>query len=170
MRYYLIGILALATSFQVFAQTSKVGTIDIDYILSKMPELANVKTGVETYGKELDTELGEKIAKYDSLVKGYTANQATYGNEIKKTKQKEIFELEDEMQQFRQNSVTLLQLKQNELMQPLYKKVGEALEVVAKEQGYSQVLTSNQTVAYLDPQFDLTLAVMKKLGLPTEEN
>ena len=77
----------MATSFQVFAQTSKVGTIDVDYILSKMPELASVKTGVEDYGKELDTELGEKIARYDSLIAGYQANEATYGDAIKKTKQ-----------------------------------------------------------------------------------
>ena len=170
MRYYLIGILALATSLQVFAQTSKVGTIDVDYILSKMPALESVKTGVESYGKELDTELGQKIAKYDSLIAGYQANEGTYGDAIKKTKQTEIIDLEGEMQQFRQNSVTLLQLRQNELMQPLYTKIGEALETVAKEQGFSQVLTSNNNIAYLDPQFDLTVAVMKKLGLPVEEN
>ena len=169
MRFYLIGIIAVATSFQMFAQTSKVGTIDVDYILSKMPDLETVKAGVEAYGKELDTELGQKIAKYDSLIAQYQKNETTYGDAIKKTKQDEIIELEGEMQQFRQNSVTLLQLKQNELMQPLYKKVGAALETVAQEQGYTQVLTSNATVAYLDPKFDVTVAVMQKLGLPTEE-
>lgn len=168
MRVYIIGFLALMTSFQVFAQT-KTGTIDVDFILSKMPDLEQVKVGVESYGKELDGELGEKLAKYDSLIKQYQTNEGTYGDAIKKTKQDEIIDLEGEMQQFRQNSVTLLQLRQNELMQPLYKKIGEALEVVAQEQGYSQVLTSNSTVAYLDPQYDLTIAVMKKLGLPTEE-
>ena len=169
MRFYLIGIIALATSFQMFAQTSKVGTIDVDYILSKMPDLTNVKSGVEAYGKELDTELGQKIAKYDSLIAKYQEMESTYGDAIKKTKQNEIIALEGEMQQFRQNSVTLIQLKQNELMQPLYQKVGVALEAVAQEQGYTQVLTSNATVAYLDPKFDLTIAIMQKLGLPTEE-
>ena len=157
------------SSATVFGQTSKVGTIDVDYVLSKLPELEQVRAGVEAYGKGLDDELSGKLAQYDSLIKGYQANEATYGEAIKKGKQDEIIALEGEMQQFRQNSVQLIQLKQNELMQPLYQKVGNALEVVAQAGGYSQVLTSNSTVAYLDPQFDLTIAVMKNLGLPTEE-
>ncbi len=169
MKYFYITLIALMTSVTVFGQTSKVGTIDVDYILSKMPEITTVRAGVETYGKGLDGELSGKLAKYDSLIKGYQANQATYGEAIKKGKQDEIIALETEMQQFRQNSVQLIQLKQQELMQPLYQKVGAALEVVAQEGGYSQVLTSNSTVAYLDPQFDLTILVMKKLGIPTEE-
>lgn len=169
MKYFYISLIALMSSVTLMGQTSKVGTIDVDYILSKLPELAQVRSGVEAYGKELDTELGGKLAKYDSLIQGYNANQATYGDAIKKTKQNEIIALEQEMEKFRQNSLQLIQLKRDELMQPLYKKVGEALEVVAQEGGYTQVLTSNNTVAYLDPQFDLTLAVMKKLGLPTEE-
>ena len=169
MKYFYISIIALMSSVAVFGQNSKVGTIDVDFILSKMPDLTTVRDGVETYGKGLDTELGEKLARYDSLIKGYQDNESTYGDAIKKGKQEEIISLEAEMQQFRQNSVQLIQLRQNELMQPLYQKVGEALELVAQEGGYSQVLTSNSTVAYLDPNFDLTIAVMKKLGLPTEE-
>lgn len=169
MKYFYISIIALMSTVTVFGQNSKVGTIDVDFILSKMPELNNVREGVETYGKSLDDELGLKLAKYDSLITGYQANETTYGDAIKKTKQEEIISLEGEMQQFRQNSVQLIQIKQNELMQPLYVKIGEALEVVAQEGGYTQVLTSNSSVAYLDPAFDLTLAVMQKLGIPTDE-
>jgi outer membrane protein len=170
MKKLLIVAFSLMISLGAMAQTaSKVGTIDVDYILSKMPELTQVQSGVQTYGKGLDAQLGEKLAVYDSLIKNYTKMENTYGDAIKRTKQTEIIDLEDEMAQFRDNSVSLLQIKQNELMGPLYTKIGKALELVAKEQGYTQVLAVNASIAYLDKNFDVTAAVMKKMGLSTEE-
>ena len=50
-------------------------------------------------------------------------------------------------------------------MQPLYQKVGQALDAVAREQNYTQVLTLNAGVAYFDPALDITDDVAKKLGV-----
>ena len=101
-------------------------------------------------------------------MKTYQDNEVSYTGPMKKLKQDEIIKKEQEIQGLQQNSTKLLQLKQNELMRPLYQKLGENLEVIAKEQGFSQVLTINNTIAYLDPNFDVTLTVMKKMGLATE--
>ena len=46
-----IKILFIFISVSSFAQ-SKVGTIDIDFILSKMPELPAIQKQIEDYGKE----------------------------------------------------------------------------------------------------------------------
>tara|TARA_R110000751_G_scaffold263955_1_gene363133 strand:+ start:316 stop:570 length:255 start_codon:yes stop_codon:yes gene_type:complete len=77
--------------------------------------------------------------------------------------------MEQDLQRFRQNSQGLIQIKQNELMQPLYQKVGQALNEVAQEQNYSQVLTLNAGVAYFDPALDLTQAVADKLGVTLQQ-
>ncbi|MEP2934998.1 MAG: OmpH family outer membrane protein [Gilvibacter sp.] len=170
MKKLFIVAFSLMISLGAVAQTaSKVGTIDVDAILSKMPEIQQVQTGVQAYGKELDDQLGVKLAKYDSLITNYQKMETTYGDAIKRTKQDEIINLENEMAQFRENSVSLLQIKQNELMGPLYTKIGKALEVVAKEQQYTQVIAINASLAYLDKNFDVTAAVMQKMGIPTEE-
>ena len=162
----LLLIIALF-SFQMNAQ-SKVGTIDVDYILSKMPELEKITADIQTYGTSLDTEIQAQLTNYQGLVDTYKNSQDGYTDPMKKIKQDEIIKKEEEIQTLQQNSTKLLQLKQNELMRPLYKKIGENLEAIAKEQGFSQVLTINNTIAYLDPNSDVTLTVMKKMGLPTE--
>jgi len=164
----LLLIIALF-SFQLNAQ-SKVGTIDVDYILSKMPELEKVTADIQTYGTSLDTEIQAQLTNYQGMVDTYKNNQAGYTDPMKKLKQDEIIKKEEEIQTLQQNSTKLLQLKQNELMRPLYKKIGENLEAIAKEEGFSQVLTINNTIAYLDPNSDLTLTVMKKMGLPIPED
>jgi len=162
----LLLIIALF-SFQMNAQ-SKVGTIDVEFILSKMPELAKVNTDIQAYGTELETEIQTQLTGYQDMVKAYQENEKGYTDPMKKIKQDEIIKKEGEIQTLQQNSSKLLQIKQGELMRPLYKKIGENLETVAKEQGFSQVLTINNTIAYLDQKFDLTLTVMKNLGIPTE--
>jgi len=154
-------------SFQLMAQ-SKVGTIDVDYILSKMPELNEVNTNMNAYGKDLESQLGTKMTAYQGLVKDYQDNEINFTIAMKKTKQDEIIAAEGEIQKYQQNSGQLIQIKQNELLQPLYLKIGKTLEAISKELGYTQVFTVNNTIAYLDPNHDLTTPVLKRMGLPTE--
>ncbi len=170
MKKLIIVAFSLMISLGSMAQTtSKVGTIDVDYILSKMPEIEQVKVEVQAYGNELDGQLNEKIVVYDSLIANYQAMETTYGDAIKGIKQTEIINLENDMTQFRENSVSLLQIRQNELMGPLYAKIGKSLEVVAKEQLYTQVVAVNASIAYLDKNFDVTNAVLTNMGIPLEE-
>jgi len=159
--------IAFIFSFQLLAQ-SKVGTIDIEYILSKMPELVQVGVDVKTYSDELDNLLQVKYTKYQVLINVYQENETGYTDADKKTKQDEIIDLENEMQQFQQNSSTLIQIRQNELLRPLYMKIREALNVVSNEEKFTQVFTVDNTIVYLDTNFDITITVMKKIGLPVD--
>ncbi|MDP4600201.1 MAG: OmpH family outer membrane protein, partial [Polaribacter sp.] len=60
--------------------------------------------------------------------------------------------------------------KQNELMRPLYKKLNDAIELVAKENKFTQILTvQGNQFAYIDEKFDITKLVMNKLGLKEPE-
>jgi outer membrane protein len=168
MKQFQLTILAFFVGFQIFAQ-SKVGTIDVDYIISKMPELEQVSDAVKVYSSDLDNQLQIKITKYQSLIKVYQENEATYNDVDKKAKQDEIITLENEIKQFQQNSNSMVQLKQNELLSPLYQKIGEAMNTVAAEGQFTQVFTIDNSIAYLDPNFDITITVMEIMGLPIED-
>ena len=92
------------------------------------------------------------------------------GELMKKTLIKEINALEADLKNYQNNGTKLMQLKQNELMRPLYKLINDAINNVAKENKYTQVLTStgNQFV-YIDDNFDITKLVITKLGLTEPE-
>ncbi len=155
-------------SLQISAQ-SKVGTIDVEFIISKMPQLEQVKTGVDAYSKELEGQAKIKYATYQTLIDAYKQNESSYTDAVKKEKQNEIVALEQDIQKFQQNSTQLVQIKQNELVQPLYKKIGEAMNAIVSEEKFTQIFTIDNSIAYLDPDYDITLKVMKKLGLPLPE-
>ncbi|WP_299261132.1 OmpH family outer membrane protein [uncultured Aquimarina sp.] len=168
MKNILFPILLLIISAQTIAQ-SKVGTIDSEFILSKLPELTKVQEELKAYNTKLEADLKVKVDDYQTKVKAYQEGVATMTEPLKKTKQEEIITLENDITKFRQNGSQLVQIEQNRLLQPLYTKIGKALEEVAKAEGYTQVLTiTTSGLAYIDPKFDLTKTVMTKLGIPLQ--
>ncbi|NJN50083.1 MAG: OmpH family outer membrane protein, partial [Polaribacter sp.] len=89
----------------------------------------------------------------------------------KKAIYNEIAALEDEVRKYQDNGTKLMQLKQNELMRPLYAKLNEAIDAIAKANGYTQVLTSSgNDFAYIDLKYDITKLVLDKLGIKEPEN
>jgi outer membrane protein len=168
MKNLIILLFAILTSFQINAQ-SKVGTIDIEYILSVMPQLEQVNNDIKAYSEELENQSQIKITNYNALVKVYQEKEASYDEALKKERQDEIIALEQDIQKFQKNASSLVQIRQNELANPLYQSIGEALNIVAEEGKFTQVFTINNTIAYLDPDLDITLAVIEKMGivLPT---
>lgn len=147
-----------------FAQ-SKVGTIDIDVILSQMPELAGVQKQVQDYAKELDAGFDKKMAEYGALVNAYSDGEAGYTEAVKKEKQDEIINAENDLGKYQQNGSKLINIKRDELAAPLYQKIGVALEKVAQAEGFTQVMQINETIVYLDNGLDLTLKVLNELGI-----
>lgn len=166
MKYLKIAVLLLGLSG--FAQ-SKVGAVDVDYILSNMPELSTVQGQLETYGRQLDASLTKKIDSYRILADAYQTGEAKFSETEKRTRQDSLVSLETDIQKFQQNGAKLMQIKRSEYLAPLYQKIGEALEKVAKADGYTQVMQSTADVVYLDPKYDLTQSVIKKMGIVIKE-
>ena len=163
MKHLLLSLLFVFSA--VSAQESKVGTIDIDYILSLMPELSEVQEQVKAYQTELSDGYSEKLAQYEKALKDYRDNESLLTLMQKKSKEDSLVVMQNELGQYQQNGNQLLALRQEDFMQPLYTKVGQSLERVAEAGGYTQVLLRDNNVVYIDNRFDLTLAVLKDLGI-----
>lgn len=161
-------IVLFATFFVCFtinAQT-KVGTVDREFIIGKMPQLKSVQDRINNYGAKLDSINKVKISLHDETVKNYNDNIKTLSDDDKKTKLSEINKLKQEIAQFQQNGSKMMQLRRNDYMRPLYKKTTEIIEEIAKEKGYTQILTvTGNNFAYIDIKHDITKLVLDKLGI-----
>ena len=158
-------IAILCIGFSVKSQT-KVGTIDVDYIVAKMPQLKQAQERIKNYGAKLDSINNKKIKEYDTKVKAFNSDLKTLSEAAKKIRANEINILNKDIISFRQNGSKLMQLRKDEFMRPLYKKITELTEIIAKEKGYSQVLTTNgNNFAYLDEKHDITKLILAKLNI-----
>ncbi len=165
MKKYILIFLVVLTGMSSKAQT-KVGTIDAEFILAQLPEISTVEEGLKTYNTELQGELQKTIKSYEELIADYQATNATLTEEAKATKENEIIGVENEIKNFRQKASVLLQMKRNELTQPLYAKIDTAMKQVIAEQKYTQIINASaNALAYADPAYDITDAVLGKLGI-----
>lgn len=147
------------------AQT-KVGTVDSELIISKMPQMKGVLQRVENYGKKLDSSFQIKATEYKAKVDSFKAEEKLMTEDDKKTRIKEIQQLELDMAKFRKNGGAMIQLQKDQSLRPLYKKLSEIIAEVAKANGYTQVLTTTgNEFGYIDERFDITQLVLDKLGI-----
>lgn len=169
---HLLCTLAFALcAFTATAQQTKVGTVNINVLVSQLPEIASVQKGVQDYGKELEADLKLKLDAYKKEVEEANKKFETLSPQDKEKKQQEIIQLENDIQKFRQNGAQLIQIRQDELMRPLYQKVAKVVAEVSQANQYTQIFTlDGNELAYVDPKFDITMLVAAKLGIKLEQN
>jgi outer membrane protein len=165
--------LLLFCVFAVSAQaqeTQKIGYADWEYIFSQLPEFKQIDNELKTHGTQLENQLKAKYSDYESKVKAYQGMPATTPDAIKADKERELAGLQESIQKFQQDAQTSLQNKQTALMDPVFKKVGKAIEDVAKENGFAfimapQVVGGGDILLYSDEKYNISNIVLKKLGV-----
>lgn len=165
----LLTVLAVA-AFTSQAQTgSKVGYADVDYIFSQMPESKQIETELKSTQTQLKNQIDSKAKEFQTKLADYQANAGTMLDAVRVNTERELQQLQQNLEKLQQDAQTTLQEKQNKLMAPVYDRVGKGIADVAKENGFSFILSSQigglDVVLYADEQNDVSDLVLKKLGV-----
>jgi len=157
----------------VSAQKSKFGHIDSQALLMSLPETDAAKKSLEAEKKKIenrlvsmDTEAKKKYQEYMENEALAAASPEKWSDLEKRDKEAEIQSLQQRMQTFQASAEQELAKKQNELYEPILKKVDEAIKAVAEEGKYTYLFDVN-AVLYFSPtqSVDVTSAVKSKLGI-----
>jgi outer membrane protein len=143
----------------------KIGVISLQELIPSMPEYKKADTALADYQNALQQNFDDMRREYfekDSLLQSKDTLKFTKAQiEIKK---REVGELFNRLQNFQQQSQQLMQQKQQELISPITKKATDAVNEVAKENGYTYVLNKEAAIVS-PPAEDLLPLVKKKLGI-----
>ncbi len=166
----LFVIALLACSLGMKAQDQKIGYAEWDYIFSQLPEYKKIDTDLKAHGSQLEAQMKSKYQEYETKLKAYQGMPATTPDAIRADKERELQGLQEAIQKFQQDAETSVRTKQSALMEPVYTKVGKAIEDVAKENGYSfiinpQMVGGGDILLYSDEKYNISLLVLKKLGV-----
>jgi outer membrane protein len=148
----------------------KIGYADWDYIFGAMPEFKQIDTQLQAHGDQLQSQIVEKTKEIEDKLTAYQALPATTDELIRADKQGELQRLDEALQQFREDARRSYELKRDQLMDPVFSKVGTAIEEIAKEHGYSFILnprfmSGGDILLYTDAKFDISDLVLKKMGV-----
>jgi outer membrane protein len=164
----------LAATFTLVAGTveaQKTGYIRVDDIIRLMPETAKIQGTLEKYQADsLQPRFNYTLTEYrrkDSIVNGpdSTKTPAAARAKMREEMEQDLYELQN-WQTIVQNAT---QTRQDMLLEPIYTKAIEAVQAVAKENGYTYVYTKDALLV-APPADDLLPLVAKKLKLTLPGN
>lgn len=150
-----------------YAQTGlKFGHINSTMLLSLMPETKAADSTLERFGKSLENQLKTMTAEYQGKLQDYKDKAASMADPVKDTKEKELTDLGQRIQEFQESAQSSIEKKKEEIYSPIIKKAQDAIQGIAKDKGYSYVFdTSVGALLYSQDSDDLMPQVKQKLGL-----
>jgi outer membrane protein len=171
MRKLVLFAMLGMVAFVSHAQTppTKVGSVDVDYVLNQMPEAKQMEADLKSLQTQLKAQIDTKYQDFQKKLADYNANLNTMIDAVRANTERELQQMQQNIEKLQQDAQTTVQNKQTQLMGPLYKKVGEAIAAVAKENGYTFILTQQigglDVLLYSDDKMDVSDLVLKKLGV-----
>lgn len=165
------SVVAFAGAFaQAQPTVQKIGYADWDYIFAQLPEYKQIDSELKAHRAQLETQMEAKQKDFQAKYEVYQKLPATTPDAIRQDKTQELEQLQASIQKFGQDAQESFQKKQNALMDPIFGKVGKAIEATAKENNFAfiinpQTLQGGDILLYSDDKFDISDLVLKKLGV-----
>jgi outer membrane protein len=168
---YLFPALLTLFSIASYAQDSKIGFADVDYILSKIPETKSIQSQLDVFKGQLQGKLqalgktlSEKVAEYEQKVNEWPPI-------LLEEKAKEIQKLDAEYQQLQSTISQQYMLKEQKLFEPILTKIQNAIEEVGKEGDYVGILNKTVFIFANDQKVvNISDEVLGKLGVSLAKN
>ena len=162
----LIVVVGLLVAGSVSAQM-KIGYINLDNVVALMPETKKIidtllpKFQADSLNPQLNFYVSEYQRKDSMLNKGDTSRLPS---SVKNQLRADMDEYANIVQNWQGYAQQVLEAKRDQLLGPVYQKVYEAVKTVAKEKGYTHVLTKEAFLVAPDSD-DLLIVVAQKLKL-----
>lgn len=162
---FLISLFSLSA---VSAQSApKFGHIDSNELLKIMPEFDAALTKLE----ELKTSQNEKLTmmqqEFQKQMQNYQETQAALNPEARAIKEKELQQMQSNIEAYYQQGMQELQAKETELTRPVVEKARLAVEEVGKENGFLYIFDKSKGAFVFNSvnSIDVLPLVKKKLGI-----
>ena len=160
-------IAAMALFTMTASAQAKFAYVDFNELVMLMPEADAARSQMQAAQKEAQETLQSMMEEAQSKYNEYQQKQATWTPAIKSSKEKELGDIQQRIQEFQQSIQAELQQQNQQLMEPIYKKAQDAVEKLAKAGGYLFVFETTQYL-YVDKAQcrDLTPDARKELKIP----
>lgn len=153
-------------SLASYAQTIKIGTVDLQAVMNDMPETAVLEKELADRGQKFQTEAKKMDEELQTKYQSYIEQRDSLDDVTRQMREEEITTLQQRAQQYQQASYNQIQQYQQQQMQLIQEKLFKAIKAVGSRDKYVAVFPTNDAT-YFSPTetTDLTATVKKELGI-----
>lgn len=147
------------------AEEMKIGTIDMQRAIQTSETGKKAKSELEQAFNKKKKELQAEEANLKKLQEEFQKKQSALSDSAKKEQQTKLQEKFMKYQELLQKSQAEIQKKEQEMSEPIIRKIREKVADIAKKKGYSLILEKNENVVlYSQDKDDITEEVMKAIN------
>lgn len=162
IKKFLLAIM-IALPMSVFAQ--KFAVINTQQLMESMPEIKTINEQIEAANKKYQDEFSKLQEEMQKKYDEFQGLEETTPQTIKDRRMQEMQELDNKIQQFRQEALNDLQRQQQQLMAPVQEKVVKAIQAIGAEGGYTFVFENVMPLYTGTDVTDITDTVKARLGV-----
>lgn len=143
---------------------NKIGYISSQELVNIMPETAKADTILNDLRNALVQNAQEKQTAFYAAIEKFNKDSATLTEAQKAVKRNDLTKMGQDLGGEEERIQQALQKRQQELIQPINKKAYDAVQAVAKENGYTYVF-EKEALLVAPPGEDILQLVAKKLNI-----
>ena len=168
MKKILLIAASALVAVSAFAQP-KFAHVNTTELIQLCPEMDKARETLNAAQQEAQETFNDMQTEFNTKLQTYQSKGSTWTDATRQSKEKELTEIQQRLQEFSQTVQMELQQQQEQLMQPIYQKVNETVQDLAKKGGYIYVFDV-QSLVYFDASqsFDLTPEARKALNIPAD--
>ena len=164
MKRLLILSVAIMISVAGFSQKMKFGHVNTASVFESMPERESAKTAIEQFARQLEEQLQVLNVELEEKYNNYLENAETMAPSVRQNKEKELADLQQRIQNFQTSAQNDLQVKEQELIEPIYTKIQEAINAVGETEGFLYIFDESTLLYRSSESVDVTDKVKQKVS------
>ena len=142
----ILFVLAMLAPVAAFAQ--KFGHVDVQAVITSLPEYTRAEGELKAKGQELENELKTMQDEIQRKYEDYEKNKSTMNQTKQQETEKNLNDLMQKFQQAQQDNAATFQRLQEEKLAPIQQKVFQAIENVGKNGGYVYIMQA-ESIPYI---------------------
>ena len=144
----------------------KIGFVNIPAVLEKAPQAEKAKKRLEQEFSPRDKQLVAQQKEIQSIEEKMTRDASVMGEKERNNLEKDVLNKKRDAKRAQQEFSEDFNVRRNEELGKLQRRIVEAIRAIAKDQNYDLLLTDG--VIYANEQIDITKQVQEKLSTMPE--
>ena len=158
-------LVAVALFFNIgAADAQKYGHVNSGEILEVMPGIDSLQIKLKAFQDDLQTMYESMVTEFQQKKDKFDREVGTMSSAVRQVREKELQDLTTRIQEFQANAQDDLEEKQYELAKPYQDAIQDAINKVAKTNGYAYIFDT-KILLYYGSGDDITPLVKKELGI-----
>ena len=157
----LILTLALVLGIATIASAQNYAVVNSEKIFKSIDQYNQAITQLDQMANDYQTKVDAKFEEVEKIYNAYMQRRSQLSAASQQANEENILKLEQEAQKYQESIFGTdgeLMKKRLELIQPIQKRVFEAIEAYAKQKGYDMIIdiSQNATMLYYSERADHT--------------